>query len=149
MKIEELLLDPAAVADGVWLAPLSDRPEVRIKARARGPSYFKREARMRAEWARIYQDVTPDHIARRFNADAAFEECIVEFEGIAGRDGSPLPYEEAKRLCGLYAGHRLFGVFLAAIDMATARTEADAAAAVGNSLPASDGISNGDTSAPS
>lgn len=141
MKISEAMRDPRAVEDGVWVSPVSNFPEFRIKARVRGQKHGQRIASRQAEWARIYGSRgAPEEIVQRVGAEIMFEECIVEFEGLTPSDEVPdVSYDSVKRICGSFNGRPLYVHFLTAVDMVEARRASDTEEAVGNSEPSSNG----------
>lgn len=135
MKISQALRDPAAIEGGVWVQPVPDHPEFKVRAVARGPGFHKRVQGLEAQWARIYgARGAPPEVNQRMMADVLFEECIVAVDGL-----EDATLEDAKRLCGTFEGQPLYIHFLTAVNMVEGRRASDAEQAEGNSEPSSTG----------
>lgn len=141
MNIDEVMRDPRAMDDGVWVSPNPNHPGFRVRARVRGQKHNQRISSRQAEWARIYGSRgAPQEIVQRAGADILFDECIVEFEGITASASFPdVSYDAVKRYCGSAQGHPLYVLFLTAVDMAEGRRAADTEEAEGNSEPSLNG----------
>jgi hypothetical protein len=143
MKVTKLLRDPDAIEDGVWVQAEPDHPEFEVRARTRGPEFRREVEKATARLTARHGSRVPPLVQQAEEARLLFRHCIVEFRGLDGHDGEPLPREEAERLCGTFEGQPLYVAFLAAANLADARRAADAEDAEGNSPPASSGTSNG------
>lgn len=141
MKISQALRPMEAIEDGVWVEPVREAPEFRVKARIRGPKYHQRIALRHSEWSRIYGSRgAPQDVALRAQAEILFDECIVAFDGLEPCAEFPdVSMDAVKRYCGTLQGQPLYVHFLTAVEMADGRRAADAEEAEGNSLPSSAG----------
>ena len=140
MKLSKALRDPRAVEEGVWVSPVAESPEFRVRAKVRGPEYEKRIGNFRAQWVRLYGSRgAPQDVVQRALVDVTFEECITGIEGITDDDGAPVAVEEVRRLCATVEGAPLWLHILTALEMVDARRAADAEEAEGNSSPSSTG----------
>lgn len=141
MKISQAMRPIEAMEDGVWVDPVRDCPEFRVKARIRGPKYQQRIGLRQAEWARLYGSRgAPLEVVQRVGADILFEECIVAFEGLEPcADFPDVSLDAVKRYCGTSQGQPLYLHFLTAVEMVDARRAADGDDAEGNSAPSSIG----------
>ncbi len=141
MKISQALRPMDAIEDGVWVQPVREAPEFRVKARIRSQKYHKRIALRNAEWGRMYGAVgAPNDVVLRAQATILFEECIIEFEGLEPCAEFPdVSMDAVKRYCGTLQGQPLYVHFLTAVEMVDGRRAADAEEAEGNSEPSSNG----------
>jgi hypothetical protein len=141
MKISQALRPMDAIEDGVWVEPVREAPEFRVKARIRGAKYHQRMQLRQAEWGRIYgARGAPQEIIQSATAAILFEECIVAFEGLEPCDEFPdVSMEAVKRYCGSFQGQPLYFHFLTAVEMVDGRRAADTEEAAGNSEPSSNG----------
>lgn len=141
MKISKALRPMDAIEDGVWVSPVMEAPEFRVKACIRGPGYHKRISLRNAEWARIYGGRgAPQDVIQRAQAEILFEECIREFEGLEPCEEFPDVSKDAvMRYCGTLQGQPLYIHFLTAVEIVDGRRAADTEEAAGNSLPPSNG----------
>ncbi len=141
MKISQALRPMDAIEDGVWVEPVRDAPEFRVKARIRTAKYHQRMALRQSEWARLYGSRgAPTDVALRAQADLLFEECILGVEGLEPCDEFPdVSMAAVKRYCGTLQGQPLFMHMLTAVDMVDSRRAADTEEAEGNSEPSSNG----------
>lgn len=141
MKISQALRPMGAIEDGVWVEPVRESPEFRVKARIRTAKYHQRIASRHSEWGRIYGTRgAPQDVVQRATADILFEECIIGFEGLEPcQDFPDVSMEAVKRYCGSLQGQPLYVHFLTAVEMVDGRRAADAEEAEGNSEPSSNG----------
>ncbi len=141
MKISQALRPMEAIEDGVWVEPVRDAPEFRVKARIRTEKYHKRISLRHAEWARIYGSRgAPPDLAQRAQAEILFEECIVDFVGLEPcAEFTDVSMDAVKRYCGSLQGQPLYIHFITAVEMVDGRRAADVQEAEGNSAPSSNG----------
>lgn len=141
MKISQALRPMDAIEDGVWVEPVREAPEFRIKARIRGTKYHQRISMRHAEWNRQFGSRgAPPDVTVRAQANILFEECIIDFEGLEPCAEFPdVSMEAVKRYCGTLQGQPLYVHFLTAVEMVDARRAADTEEAEGNSEPSSNG----------
>ena len=141
MKISQALRPMDAIEDGVWVEPVREAPEFRVKARIRTSKYHQRIALRHSEWGRLYGSRgAPNDVMQRAQAEILFEECIVAFEGLEPCAEFPdVGIDAVKRYCGTLQGQPLYVHFLTAVEMVDGRRAADAEEAEGNSEPSSNG----------
>lgn len=140
MKIGQHVRSAESLDAGIWVSPDMDHPEFEVRAKVRSPTYFRRNEKQMAAWARVYSSKgAPAELQHKFAAKLLFEECIAEFRGLTDNDGAPMTREAAEEVAGTFEGQPFFSLLLTAVIMAEARREVDAEEAEGNSPASSAG----------
>ncbi|MBP0493042.1 hypothetical protein [Roseomonas indoligenes] len=82
-------------------------------------------------------DKVPPAIKAQEQAKILFEELVRDVRGFEGSDGQPATFEQVRGLAATAEGEPMLDLAFAAVDMATARREADGEDAEGNSSSSS------------
>lgn len=133
MDIKELLRDERAMTDGVWIQPMGEKEDLRVRTRGLTPQYKQRvEAgtnKLRRRYGKL-EDVPPAVLHEKLGA-LLMDELIIEVQGL--RDGGrEMPLNEVRALVMEPRGEPLYQLLLASAQMADARREADVEDASGN-----------------
>lgn len=144
MKLSKLTRDMRAFEDGMWVQP-DPNEEVEFLARGATPKYEARRngAIRRLVTAHGSLDATPAPIRAKILGGLLFEECILDVRGVTHEDGRAATLAEVRALACTPAGEPALNLAYAAVDRVTARRQADAEDAEGNSEPSSTGSEPG------
>jgi hypothetical protein len=103
MRLKDVKVDVEKVEDGAWVDNIPELEGLRLKVRgANNKDWRKLQARLIQSLSRakrIAGQIDPD-VFDRINSRLLLETCLLDWSGLDGDDGKPLPYskEMAKTL---------------------------------------------------
>jgi len=93
MRMDDLKVDVAKLEDGDWVTDIPEMGGLRLKTRGIGNKQWRKmQARLSAATPRNKRD-DPDEM-ERILATLIRETALLDWDGIEGPDGKPLPYSK-------------------------------------------------------
>lgn len=98
MKISEITADPEVIEQGGWVSDIPELEGVRLKCRGTGNKAWRRQAQVliNAVPRRKRTPFLDPEELDRINATLLLNHGLLDWTGIEGDDGNPIPYDKKK-----------------------------------------------------
>lgn len=97
MKLSEIKIDPKKFEQGDWVGEIPEMGELRLKVRGIGNSDFRRmQSKLTEAEPRKYRVAgrLPPERQDAITAQCLLHTVLIDWDGVQGEDGQPLPYSE-------------------------------------------------------
>lgn len=149
LKLSTFARDPAAMTEGVWIAPDErNHPELELRVKARESGYFdalsieyralvRREREEGRLKSRQGLDDLPVSLVQGVEDRLLLSRLVLDVRGVEGEDGKPLTIAAYRELAVQEVYRPLLDMAREAVAIATERRAKDRDAAAGNSARSS------------